>query len=142
GTAPLDEQQVKEIAGLYHLAASAAVFVLVVVLRVMAARVYAGAVRKALQRGAISPDMLADNERAFLARLDLLETTSKPAAGLVTRTFVMSGRGIAGLALTIALLAVWLVFVAELFVSQFLNLDWVAWLNLPLIQLPWFHGPG
>ncbi len=142
GQAALDDQEIKKIAGLYHLFACAVIFALAVVLRIMAAKLYAGAVRKALRRGAISPDMLADNERAFLARLDLLETSAKPAAGLVARTVVMSGRGIAGIALTMALLTAWLVFVAELFVSQFLNLDWVAWLNLPLIQLPWFHGPG
>ncbi len=40
------------------------------------------------------------------------------------------------------LVAIWLVFVAELFVSQLLSHDWVAWLKLPLVQLSWFHGPG
>lgn len=32
----------------------------------------------------------------------------------------------------------WFVFVAQIFVSQFLNHNWVHWINHPLIQLPWF----
>lgn len=135
-------EKTKKIAGLYHLSACAVIFVLVTGLRVAAAKLYARNVRQALNRGAIEVSSLSQTEQDFLGRLEGLEISSPKPAGLVVRTIVGTGRNLAGIGFSILLAAVWFVFVAELYVSQFLNHDWVAWLNLPLVQLPWFHGPG
>jgi hypothetical protein len=37
---------------------------------------------------------------------------------------------------------VWLALVAQIFVGQFLNHAWIAWLNHPLIALPWLPPFG
>jgi hypothetical protein len=35
---------------------------------------------------------------------------------------------------------VWFTFVAQIFISEFLNYHpGIGWLNQPLVQLPWFH---
>jgi hypothetical protein len=36
-------------------------------------------------------------------------------------------------------LALWALFVVRIYVSQFLNHDWISWLNRPLILLPWVN---
>ena len=138
----LAEAKVKQIAGLYHLGACAAVFVLIVLLRLSAARLYAKSVVRALQRGTIAAEVLADTEREVLARFNLLEAAPESDSGVIVRAVKFSGRSLSGLLQTAVLVAVWFAFVAQLFFAQFLNHDWIAWVNLPLVQVPWFHGPG
>ena len=141
GAADWSEERMEQLAGLYHRVAGAIVFVLVVVLRTVAARIYAKALSRGVRTGAIEPDQLADNERAFFARLGLLAVDESPAGGIARRVALSSGRGIAGVMTVALLLALWFGFAAQIFVAQFLNHNWISWLNLPLIQIPWFYGP-
>jgi hypothetical protein len=141
GNHDMTPQKIEQIAGAYHVFAAALIFVMIIVLRTIAARVYARGLSRGVRAGDISPTMLAENERAFLARLGLLDIDDKPAGGLMKRTALFSGRSLIAVISLAILLALWLVFVAQLFVSQFLNYNWIGWLNLPLIQIPWFYGP-
>jgi hypothetical protein len=47
---------------------------------------------------------------------------------------------VAGALSTTLALALWGGLVAELYVAQFLAHDWFAWVNHPLVQLPWAGG--
>ncbi len=49
---------------------------------------------------------------------------------------------IAAIARSLLLGIVWFAFVAQIFVAQFLNHLWVAWLNHPLVALPWLPPLG
>jgi succinate dehydrogenase hydrophobic anchor subunit len=46
------------------------------------------------------------------------------------------GRAVSGIALAF----IWFGFVAQIYISEFLNYHGaLGWLNQPLVQLPWFH---
>ena len=49
---------------------------------------------------------------------------------------------IATIARSLLLGIVWFALVAQIFVGQFLNHAWIAWLNHPLIVLPWLPPLG
>ena len=108
--------------------------------RLAAARIYAGALVDALRAGDVEPARLGQAERSALSRLDLLG--AEPAAE--RHPIVRAVRGTTRLAWRTAAVAaaalVWFSFVAQIFVSEFLNYHpGVGWLNQPLVQLPWFH---
>lgn len=141
GDSDMTPQRIEQIAGAYHVFAAALIFMMIIALRTIAARIYARGLSRGVRAGDISPSMLAENERAFFARLGLLDIEDRPAGGLVKRTALSSGRGLIAVVSLLILLALWFIFVAQLFVSQFLNYNWIGWLNLPLVQIPWFYGP-
>ena len=141
GDNDITPQKIEQIAAAYQVIAAALIFVMIIALRTIAARIYASGLSRGVRAGDISADMLAENERAFFARLGLLDIENKPAGGLMKRTAVSSGRGLIAILSLVIMLALWLAFVAQLFVSQFLNYNWIGWLNLPLVQIPWFYGP-
>ncbi len=113
-----------------------------VLFRLMAARVYAGAICGAVQSGAISEEDLSDGEWETLHRLGLLRPTPTPAparpllvkiiAWLATRT----GR----ITSAVATFVVWLLFVFNVMTTEFLHfhVGGRGWWNQPLLQLPWF----
>ena len=39
-------------------------------------------------------------------------------------------------------LAIWLAIVFSVFVAQFLNYQWLSWLNQPVLMLPWLGLPA
>lgn len=127
----------------YLFFAALYLFIALVVLRLAAARIYAGALLGALRDGSLEANEIGALERRFLDRLGLLtvqpETPRHPVAEAARWA---SGRllRIAGGALTLAL---WFGFVAQIFLGQFLNHFWLYWLNHPLVQLPWaLHIPA
>ncbi len=134
-----------EIAGFakrYLFIAALYLLIALIVLRVAAARIYAGALLGALRDGSVEATEIGALERRILDRLDLLtvrpETPRHPVAKAARWA---SGRllRIAGGVLT---LAFWFGFVAQIFVGQFLNHFWLYWVNHPLIHLPWpLHLP-
>lgn len=126
----------------YYILCAVAAFALFVWVRLAAARIYARAVLNALRAGKLKADRLSENERAYLASLRLLEPKTKNKGGIVIRAAVSTGRGVLWFGATVPALALWLVFVAELYVAQFLNHDWLAWANQPLVQIPWISVLG
>lgn len=120
-------------------------FVAYVALRVLAARVYAGGVLAGLYRGTVTEEMLHARERDVLGHVGLLAQAGKdaqpPAWVRVSRATV--GRAWTGAAVA-GMLALWFVFVAEMYVTTFLNYHpGRDFLNQPLVQAPWFdYTPG
>jgi len=61
------------------------------------------------------------------------------AAGNASPSLLSS---IAAIARSLLLGILWFALVAQIFVGQFLNHQWVAWLNHPLVALPWLPPLG
>jgi hypothetical protein len=116
------------------------VFPLFVLLRVLAARIYARGVLHGIQTGEISLSDLASSERAELQRLNLIQVNPPRSRHVLLRvagsttSLAFFSAGIFAMAL------IWFTFVAQIFVSAFFKYDQaVEWLNQPLVQLPWFR---
>jgi hypothetical protein len=112
-------------------------FPIYVGIRLLAARIYARAVVRAVEDGAISPDALSPFERDTLMRLGL----AKPAAHASPETIVRRiPRKAWRVALVTATIAIWFAFVAQIYVSEFFVYRGArGWLNQPLVQLPWYR---
>lgn len=115
-----------------------AVFPAYVVLRVIAARIYARGLVAALQSGALVLGELCELERNGLQPVGLLSLAmNQPARRPWPRRFGSAARSFAA---GVVLAVVWFAFVAQIFIAEFLNFHpVVGWLNQPLVQLPWFH---
>ena len=68
------------------------------------------------------------------ARAALELATGNPSSSLLSR--------IPAVLRSLLLGAISLAFVMQIFIGQFLNHQWVAWLNPPLVALPWFSPLG
>ncbi len=123
----------------YFLLAGALVFGLYIAVRATAARVYAGGVLDMLRDGVLAHDRLGALERSALGRLDLLEPELRPARPAVLRAVGGVSLWAARIGATAVAVVIWFAFVAQIFVSEFLNYHpVVGWMNQPLVQLPWF----
>ena len=123
----------------YYFRAGAVGFVAFVGLKLAAARLYAAGVARALRSGAIGLDELAVNERRTLATLGLTSVDAEPLPPRRKR-YGLVARWRKGMALC-AVLALWLLFVAQIFVAAFLNYYPItSWINHPLVHLPWFSA--
>ncbi len=125
----------------YYWAMAAAGFPLFVMLRVWAARIYAGGIVALHQEQRLSVDELSAVEREVLGRLQMLRSAPAPQrhwfARLVAWALSRAGR----LVTAVILISVWLGFVAQIYVGEFLNYhEWGrGWINQPLLQLPLFN---
>lgn len=113
-----------------------------VLFRLMAARVYAGAICGAVQSGAISEEDLADGEWETLHRLALLRPppTPAPARPLLVKVLAWLATRTGRITSAVATFVVWLLFVFNLMTTEFLHfhVGGRGWWNQPLLQLPWF----
>ena len=110
-----------------------------VALRLAAGRVYAGAVLARARRGDVPPGPLGE----VLIELECARSPAPPESPWVLRFLARvgnrTGRAIGGAVAA----SLWFLFVAQIFVGQFLHHVPVAtWLVHPLIQLPWFEYPA
>jgi hypothetical protein len=110
-----------------------------VLLRVLAAKLYAGGLLEAVQAGALRTQELDLGERSVLERLRLLEVRPRPAHHFLVRwlrwSATAAGRWVAGFLVGL----VWFSFVAQIYITEFFNYHQAqGWLNQPLVQLPWF----
>lgn len=110
----------------------------VLMLHVLAARIYAGAMVDAIGTGAVDPIAASSLERSILARLEL----DRPAtAGASSGMFVVATATASRLALrtavVTALLLIWFSLAAQVFVTQFFAYQGPrGWLNQPLVLIP------
>lgn len=143
GFEALAPDEIAAFAEQYLFFAALYLFTALIVLRVAAARIYAGALLGALRDGSVKATEIGALERRVLERLDLLAVQpEQPRHPVAKAARWASGRllRIAGGVLTLAL---WFGFVAQIFVGQFLNHFWLYWLNHPLVHLPWaLHIPA
>ncbi|MDJ0849055.1 MAG: hypothetical protein QNK04_11810 [Myxococcota bacterium] len=140
GYADWSDAQTLELLGAYFFWAGLFVFGAYVLLRRAAARIYATAVLDAIRHGVIAPQRLGAFERDALARLDLLRVEpchegSRAARAVRGATLWTARTAAVGVAAVL-----WFAFVAQIFVSEFLNYHpGLGWLNQPLVQLPFFR---
>jgi hypothetical protein len=138
--ADMTDQQIVQFLNRYFFACAFLVFPLFVVLRVLAARIYARGILHGVQTGEISVTDLAPCERLELQRLNLIQVNPPRSRHVLLRvarsttSLVLFGAGIWATAF------LWFTFVAQLYISEFFSYHGVfGWLNQPLIQLPWFR---
>ncbi len=134
------DEQALEILGIFFFWAGLFVFVAYVLLRRSAARIYATAVLDGIRAGAIEPEQLGAFERVALSRLDLLGSEQPRRRSAALRAVRGATRWTARTAAVGITAALWFAFVAQIFVSEFLNHHpALGWLNQPLVQLPFFR---
>ena len=112
-----------------------------VLVRWVAARIYAAGVLRALHELALQPADLAPAEQAALGRLGLLSAPpplrESRLKKLIKWFSTRLGRALGG----IVMVLIWTGFVAQVYFAEFLMYHEAgrAWLNHPLAQLPWFQ---
>ncbi|MGH6816198.1 MAG: hypothetical protein ACREC6_10880 [Hyphomicrobiaceae bacterium] len=117
----------------WHFAATAYLFLALVVQRRWTARVYARAAYMAIGHGGDAPTRLTfarhvvQRMAAHEARASMLPRSTPSRLGAVANTIVLAG--------------IWFSFVAQIFAGQFLNHNWEGWLNQPLFGLPSLPRP-
>jgi hypothetical protein len=110
-----------------------------VILRRVAARVYAHAVLMCVQRGSVGEDELSDQEWAALHQLDLIAPRSRRTWHWSVKLLAWLGTRTGQLAAGGAIALIWLVLTVQIFLGEFLKYTegGRGWWNQPLIQLPW-----
>ena len=130
------DQQLYQFMRQYYLWCALALFIGLLLIRLIASRVYRSAVLKVIRRGRISRDSLHPKLREPLDRLGLLPRASEIQAGRAApmRAF---GRWFYRRALFAALFGIWLLFAAKVYVGEFLNYHpGRGFANIPIVQLP------
>jgi hypothetical protein len=124
----------------YFFWCGALMFPAYVLLRLLAAKIYAGGLLAALQRGAIPFGALAENERATLQRLELASLRPPPSRHRCVRLIAFTGTLAGQLAAAFVACWIWFSFVAQIYVAEFFSYHTaLGWVNQPLVQFPWFH---
>jgi hypothetical protein len=124
----------------YFFWSAAFVFPAFVLLRLVAARIYATALLKAVQSGAVAQDALAEIEWQSLHRLNLLTVEPPRMRHPVLRIVAWAGTRAGRITFGILTFLVWFAFTFQLYIAQFFNYRGApVWLNQTLVQLPWFH---
>ncbi len=129
----------------YFLATALFGFAAFVLFRLAAARVYAGALLEAVQRGVITQDQLADREWEILNQLGLIHQRPTPSHHAFFRLVRWLGTRVGRTVGGFATIIIWFLFVFNVMTVEFLNFHQAGrgWWNQPLIQLPWFdYTPG
>jgi len=111
-----------------------------VILHLAAARIYASGLAALVQRGQIADSELSPNERAALDRCGLLTVRAELERHILVRFVAWTGTRLGRVAGAVVLALVWFSFVAQIYITEFLNYhSGAGWLNQPLVQLPWFR---
>ncbi|MBL9173071.1 MAG: hypothetical protein JNL10_06020 [Verrucomicrobiales bacterium] len=115
-------------------------FPLFVGLRLLAARVYAEALRSGFQSGALTEDDLGEAEWQALRRLELLTPVPVPERGRWVRLAAWLATRTGRLAAGAAVFLIWFAFSFLAMVSEFAAITDFGrgWWNQPMVQLPWF----
>jgi hypothetical protein len=135
-----EPQQLVQFLNGYYFWSALVVFPAFVFLRLVAARIYAGALLDAFQSGQLPAASLAENEQEALEQLGLLQVRPQPQRQFFVRAVAWFATRAGRVAAIILLVWLWFAFVAQIFIGQFFNYHPLSgWLNQPLVQLPWFH---
>ena len=110
-------------------------------LRIVAARIYASSIVACIQSGALPEDALAENEWETLHRLDLNTVRSEPTRHFLVRSITWCGTRLGRATVGVALFFVWFFFIGQAYISEFIMKTEYGrgWLNQPYVQLPWFN---
>lgn len=132
----LTDAELREKLEHYFLFAGVIGLPLFACLRALAGRVYAQGFVGAVRSGGMQPDIVAG--------IPQLETVYNLSSTLASkRTWINFKRAISA-ALIAVMLLLWFLFVAQIYVRQFLNyVPMQGWLNQPLVHAPWLsHLPA
>jgi hypothetical protein len=136
----MTDKQVLQVLNSYFFWCAFYILPAYVVLRLVAARIYARAILRGIQTGEVSVSQLAPKERLELQRLNLIQVNPPRSRHVLlhvatsTTSFALFAGGLFATAF------IWFTFVAQIYVSEFFMYHQaVAWLNQPLVQLPWFR---
>jgi hypothetical protein len=111
-----------------------------VLVHLAAARIYAAGLISLVQTGKVSESELAPGERDVLNRLGLLTVRPQKQHHRFVRFIAWTGTRLGRAVGAVIFVLIWFSFVAQIYVSQFLNYhSGAAWMNQPLVQLPWFR---
>jgi hypothetical protein len=136
----LSREQVVAMLNGYFFWSAIVVVPAFVMLRVAAARIYASGIIALVRSGKIGESELAPTEREALSRLGLLGLGAEPPRHRLVRFITWTGTRVGRVVGGIVLALVWFSFVAQIYISEFLNYHGGrGWMNQPLVQLPWFH---
>ena len=124
----------------YFFWTMALVLPLLVLLRMIAARIYASGIVRALRRGVITEEELAENEWESLHRLSLLKSPEPVRHHIIVKMIAWIATRAGRITSALVIGAFWFLFVFQILVAEFMNFHpFVGWLNQPLVQLPWFR---
>lgn len=124
----------------YFFWVSVAGFIAFVFVRHVAVRIYAGAVVSALKTETLSEGDLSELESRTLNALGLVPERGQFSRHRVVELVGKATRPPWRVTITIATLLVWFSFVAQIYVSEFLNYHpQRGFVNQPIIQMPWFR---
>jgi hypothetical protein len=136
----LSEAEALMILNRHFLVSGLICFVSLLVLRMVAGRVYAGAMLRAVQSGTVGEEQLGEREWRLLHCLDLLKVRPAPERPMVVRIAAWAAGRTARFLCGGAVLVFWFAFLAEVIVSEFFSRHpIIGFLNHPLLQLPWFR---
>lgn len=134
-TAGMDAHELLTYLNAFYFRVCLLGFGLYVALRIAAARVYAGGLLQACARGHLKIADLTPFERSSLKALRV----PPPGHAASDTVWVRPARRGFATAMAAAALLVWFTFVAQIYVSEFLNYHPIrGWLNQPLVHAPWF----
>jgi len=132
-------QALKTLNG-YFFSTAFAVLAAYVVLRLIAARIYARGILNGVQSGAIPVSALGEREREELQRLNLIQVNPPRSRHVIIRVASKTSSLVLFCGAIAATAFVWFTFVAQIFIAEFFMYHPViGWLNQPLVQLPWFR---
>lgn len=125
----------------YYFFSGFAFFAILLVLRLAAARLYAGTLLAGLQSGAVPEEALAEREWELLHRLDLLTVRPQPRRHFLVRTVTWFGTKLGRATLGIGIFLAWFAFISQVYISEFIlkSPGGRGWINQPLVLLPWFN---
>lgn len=125
----------------YYFWVSMAGFLGFVAVRIVVARVYASGIALAVRAGTVPIDALRGFELRAVTQLGLAQIALQLSPSFVTRVAIRTARPVWRAAATLATLVVWFTFVAQLYVSQFINYrpPTYGFMNQPIIQAPVFR---
>jgi hypothetical protein len=139
--AELDPAEALEFAKTYYFFAAFYLFAAYLLVRIVAARIYASSLLGCIRSGALTEDSLAENEWETLYRLDLLRLKPAPQRHFLVRTIAWFGTRLGRATTGVALFLVWFTFIGQVYIAEFFLKAprGQGWLNQPLVQLPWFN---
>jgi hypothetical protein len=123
----------------YFVICSFVLFILLLIWRWLAARIYRSAVLKVLERGWITRAELHPTLALWLDRLDVFPVPTLETAG-ITYVVKSGSRLVYRRILFVLLFFIWFGFVAKTYVGEFLHIHpGIGFLNHPLVQVPDFN---
>ena len=138
--ANLTSQEIIKFLNSYFFWRALWVFPAYLILKQLAGKIYASGVLELIQSGVIDCSQLSAGEEAALTQLGLAERKAASPRHLAIRIITWAGTRVGRIVTAIVVVIAWFSFVAQIYIGEFFSYHGaVAWLNQPLVLVPWFH---